>query len=82
MCKRQEPIVNRLSAEPAFAGVTVFQIDFDSNKDVLREWKVTQQSTLVAFKGKTEAMRSTSETEPEALRKLFQAALQGQPPRS
>jgi hypothetical protein len=67
--------VNRLSAEPAFAGVTVFQVDFDSSKDLLREWKVTQQSTLLAFKGKTETMRSSSETDPEALRKLFRAAL-------
>lgn len=67
--------MNRLSAEPAFAGVTVFQVDFDSSKDLLREWKVTQQSTLLAFKGKTETMRSSSETDPEALRKLFRAAL-------
>jgi hypothetical protein len=67
--------VNRLSAEPAFAGVTVFHVDFDSSKDLLREWKVTQQSTLLAFKGKTETMRSSSETDPEALRKLFRAAL-------
>jgi hypothetical protein len=67
--------VNRLSAEPAFAGVTVFQVDFDSSKDLLREWKVTQQSTLLAFKGKTETMRASGETDPEALRKLFRAAL-------
>ena len=67
--------MNRLSAEPAFAGVTVFQVDFDSSKDVLREWKVTQQSTLLAFRGKTEKMRSSSDTDPESLRKLFQATL-------
>jgi len=42
---------------------------------LLREWKVTQQSTLLAFRGKTEKMRSTSESDPEALRKVFQAAL-------
>ncbi len=67
--------MNRLSAEPAFAGVTVFQVDFDSSKDLLREWKVSQQSTLLAFRGKAEKMRSTSESDPEALRKVFQAAL-------
>jgi hypothetical protein len=67
--------VHRLSAEPAFAGVMVFQVNFDSSKDMLREWKVTQQSSLIAFKGKTETMRSSSETDPDALRKLFQAAL-------
>lgn len=67
--------MHRLTNDPAFASVTVFKVDFDSSKDVLREWNVTQQSTLLAFKGKTEKMRSSGETEPEALRKLFQAAL-------
>ena len=67
--------MHRLSGEPAFAGVMVFQVDFDSSKDLLREWKVTQQSALIAFKGKTETRRSSSETDPDALRKLFQAAL-------
>jgi len=67
--------VNRLSGEPAFASVVVFRVDFDSSKDLLREWKVTQQSTLIAFKGKTEIRRSSSETDPDALRRLFEAAL-------
>jgi hypothetical protein len=67
--------VNRLSTEQAFADVVVFRVDFDSSKELLREWKVTQQSTLIAFKGKTERARSSSETDPDALRKLFQAAL-------
>ena len=66
--------MNRLSAEPAFAGVTVFQVDFDSSKDLLRQWKVTQQSTLIAFKGRAERRRSTGETETGALRKIFEAS--------
>jgi thioredoxin 1 len=67
--------VHRLANEPAFAGVTVFKVDFDSSKDVLREWKVSQQSTLLAFKGTKETLRSTGETDADALRKVFQAAL-------
>jgi hypothetical protein len=55
--------------------VTVFTVDFDSSKDVLRQWKVSQQSTLLAFKGKTETMRSASETEEAAIRKIFEASL-------
>lgn len=67
--------MHRLTNDPAFASVTVFKVDFDSSKDVLREWKVTQQSTLIAFKGGTEKMRSTGETDAGALRKVFQAAV-------
>jgi hypothetical protein len=55
--------------------VTVFTVDFDSSKDTLRQWKVSQQSTLLAFKGKAEKMRSTAQTEEAAIRKIFEASL-------
>jgi thioredoxin 1 len=75
MCKQQQPIVDRLSKDPRFAKVTVFTIDFDSGKEYLRQLKVAQQGTLIAFKGRTERIRSSGETDPEALRKVFEAAL-------
>ena len=75
MCKKQQPIVDRLSKDPRFAKVTVFTIDFDSGKEYLRQLKVNQQGTLIAFKGKTEKARSLGETDPDALRKVFEAAL-------
>lgn len=53
----------------------MFRIDFDSGKEYLRQLKVNQQSTLIAFKGKTERMRSVGETDPDALGKIFEAAL-------
>ena len=75
MCRQQQPIVNRLSKDPRFANVTVFTIDFDSGKEYVRQLKVAQQGTLIAFKGKMERTRSFGETDPEALRKVFEAAL-------
>src|SRR5438128_2353716 len=42
---------------------------------VLRALNVTMQSTLIAFKGKTERKRSTAVTDPEQIRTLFQSAL-------
>ncbi len=67
--------MDRLSNDPRFAKVAVYQVDFDSSKELLRRWKVSQQSTLLAFKGKTEAMRSTAVTDPADIQKLFEAAL-------
>ena len=75
MCKKQQPIVDRLSSDPKFANVKVFRADFDKEKDLLRQWKVTQQGTLIAFKGKTEKTRSTGDVEEAALRKVFEASL-------
>ena len=67
--------MHRLTTDPRFAKVMVFTIDFDSGKDALRQLKVTQQATLIAFKGMTETARSVAETDPAALRKVFDAAL-------
>lgn len=50
--------MNRLANEPGFVDVVVFKVDFDSSKDMLRDWKVNQQSTLIGFKGGNESMRS------------------------
>ena len=66
--------MHRLSTDPEFATVKVFRVDFDSSKELLRRWKVTQQSTLIAFKGQAERRRVTGETEAGALRKIFEAA--------
>jgi thioredoxin 1 len=66
--------VHRLSTEPEFFTVKVFKVDFDSDKDLLRQWKVTQQSTLIAFKGRTQTFRSAGETDTGALRRVFEAA--------
>lgn len=67
--------MDRLSKDPRFAKVVVFTIDFDSGKEYLRQLKVNQQGTLIAFKGKTEKARSVGETDPDALRKVFESAL-------
>lgn len=75
MCKQQQPIVDRLSREQRFAKIQVFVVDFDSSKDLLRQWKVNQQGTLIAFKGKAEKLRSTGDVDPAAVRKVFEAAL-------
>ena len=67
--------MDRLSRDPRFAKVAVFEVDFDSSKELLRQWKVSQQSTLLAFKGKLETMRSTGVTAPDGIQKIFEASL-------
>ena len=66
--------MHRLSADPGYAAVKVFKVDFDSSAPLLRQWRVGQQSTLIAFKGKTERLRSIGQTAPDMLRKVFDAA--------
>jgi thioredoxin 1 len=74
-CKAQAPIIKSLQSKPEFAGVTVLEVDFDSQKDVLQKLRVQSQSTLIAFKGKSETARSVGETKPAEIEKLFKSAI-------
>jgi thiol-disulfide isomerase/thioredoxin len=74
-CKAQAPIISSLMARPDMKGVTLLKVDFDSQKDILRTLRVAQQSTLIAFKGKTETSRSIGDTTPAGIEKLFKSAI-------
>jgi thiol-disulfide isomerase/thioredoxin len=74
-CKAQTPILSRLSKEPKFNEMVRFNIDFDSQKPLLRQFGVQQQSTLIVFKGKREAGRSTGDTNAASIEALLGKAI-------
>ena len=67
-------MIKELSADPAFAKVRVFVVDYD-DKTTLRELAVTERSTLVAFKGAQERARSSFETDRAKIREIFASAV-------
>ena len=69
-CRAQHPVVSDLAAAPENADLVVFDIDFDSQKDVLRQFNVRQQSTLIAFHGAEERSRAVGITDPAAIAAL------------
>jgi len=66
-CKAQAPIVNDLRADPRFKDLVYFVIDFDSQKDLLKRFGVSTQSTLIAFKGEKEEGRSVGDTRRDSI---------------
>ena len=74
-CKAQQPILDELTARPAFKNMVTFKIDFDSQKDLLRKYNVRYQSTLIVFRGKTEAGRSTGDTNAASIEALLAKAI-------
>ncbi|HVJ41663.1 MAG TPA: thioredoxin family protein [Dongiaceae bacterium] len=70
-CARQRPILDKLEHSAELGDLTVFTVDFDSQKDALHEFNVQQQSTLIVFNGKTEKGRATGITDPDAIRNLL-----------
>jgi thioredoxin len=75
ICAKQAPTVAALEKDPKFADALVFSVDFDAQKDALKQLHVGTQSTLIAFKGRAERARSTGVTDPAAIRALFERAL-------
>jgi thioredoxin 1 len=75
ICKAQAPTLARLKNEPRFKDLVSFNIDFDSQKDLLRQFNVQKQSTLIVFKGQQETGRSTGVTDPGAIELLLATSI-------
>lgn len=75
VCKAQKPIVAALAAQPEYTALTIFDVNFDTQKDALRHLKVQQRSTLVIYKGKVEMARAVGITQREAIEALMKKAL-------
>ncbi len=75
ICKTQKPILAKLAADPRFKDLQIFDVDFDTRKDVLRQLNARMQSTLIAYKGDKEVGRSVGETQPEWIEGLVEKTL-------
>lgn len=71
-CRKQKPIVQQIEQERP--DLVILDVDFDSAKDVLRQLKVQNQSTLIVYRGAKEIGRSTGETDPAAIRAMVAKA--------
>ena len=74
-CAAQKPILGKLFADPKFKDLAVFRVDFDSQKDEVRNFKARIQSTLITFKGREEIARSVGDTNPDSIADLLALAL-------
>jgi len=74
-CRAQKPIVAALARQPEFKKLTIFDVDFDTQKAALRELRVHSQSTLIVFKGKAEVGRAVGITQLLTIKTLMEKAL-------
>jgi thioredoxin 1 len=74
-CKAQAPILSKLMGDPRFKNLVVYNIDYDSQKDLLKKFNVQRQSTLVVFRGKQETGRSTGDTNAASIEALLAKAI-------
>ncbi len=74
-CKAQDPILDKLTADPKFKELKVFRVDFNSMKPVVKQFRAQMQSTLIVFKGTTEKGRSVGDTRPASIAALLDKSL-------
>jgi len=77
ICAKQRPILASLERTTELSDLVVFDVDFDSQKDVVRQFGAQQQSTLIVFKGKGEKGHSIGETDPSAINALLMTSKSG-----
>jgi thioredoxin 1 len=75
VCQAQKPVVAKLVGKGDFAAMKKFDVDFDSQKDVLKKLKVQSQSTMVLFKNGKEIGRSVGVSDPAKIEAFLREAL-------
>ena len=75
VCKAQQAVLGGLKQDAKYNDLTVLKVDFDNQPDVLKSFNVRKQSTLIAFKGKTETGRSAGDTNKASIEALIDTAM-------
>jgi len=70
-CKAQQPILDKLTADPKFKDLKIFRVDFDAMKPEVKKFGARMQSTLIVFKGVAEAGRSVGDTREASIAALL-----------
>ncbi|MGC2614007.1 MAG: thioredoxin family protein [Terracidiphilus sp.] len=74
-CRAQAPVLKELAQTPALKSLTLYVANFDTAKTLKESLGVTQQSTIVLFKGGKEIARSTGDTQRDRLDALLKQAV-------
>lgn len=74
-CKAQHATIDGLASNPAFADVTLFKVDFDSQADAWKSVNARAQSTIVAYAGAKETGRLVGVTKAKPIEILIQSTL-------
>jgi len=74
-CKMQNRVLNRLEEEATYSGFVRLRVDFDRQKELVRQFAARTQSTLVVYKGGKEVARAVGITRESVIRSLLDHAI-------
>ena len=74
-CAAQRPIIVGLASTDQFSNIIIFNIDYDTQKDLVSQFEAPGQSTLIVYKGATETGRDRGLTSREDILALLTTGL-------
>jgi thiol:disulfide interchange protein len=74
-CRAQTKIIDALAAKPEYKDVLVLKLDYDKQKDEMRNLGAQNRSTLIAFRGAQETGRTVADTDPASVEQLIASTL-------
>lgn len=72
-CRAQETILERLSTDSGYDGISFYRVDYDNQKDVVKALG-TPRSTLIAYNGGVEIAKMSWGTSTQAVVSVLDAA--------
>ncbi len=73
-CRAQDKVLQTLRAEPGL-DVTVLEVNYDTEKDLKRQYKIQTQSTMIILHGDKERGRLVGDTTEAGIRTALKSAL-------
>ena len=74
ICRIQDKVLEGLKAEPGL-DVTVLKVNFDTEGDLKKKFKVQGQSTMIVLRGNKERSRLVGDTTEAGIRAALKSAL-------
>jgi thiol-disulfide isomerase/thioredoxin len=75
ICRAQEETIKKLLASPTYRNVTVFTIDYDTQKPLWTHFGVQRQSTLIGYHGARETARLSFDSDPSKVTAVVASTL-------
>lgn len=72
-CRAQRRALEALIEDPRFANIVFLEIDYDTQKGLMRSFGASQRSTLIAFRGGDEIARLVGDTRRSSIEVLLAA---------
>jgi len=66
-CRQQQKALEQYRANNPGKKFTILEVDYDKNKDVVRQFRAPRQATLLLYRGTTQHWFAVAESRPEVI---------------